>query len=115
MTTPQQALVEVYAGLKALLGNLPDRPGKLVETRYVQEFHTLLALLQSHSSFDLSRFKVPTGAIVVRAGQEGMAVDLDSGFDWYDASFVKMKLEALLGFFELQWSEPRPKIGFRPQ
>ena len=27
--------------LKALLGNLPDRPGKLVEGRYVQEFHTL--------------------------------------------------------------------------
>ena len=68
---------------------------------------SLVALLQTHSSADLSRFKVPLTAVSV-------AVDLD-GNDWYDLHFVKAKIEGLLKFFELQWSEPKPQIGFRPQ
>jgi len=103
----EQELMEVYARLKALDENLPNRPDPLLEPRYVEEFHALVALLQTHSSADLSRFKVPLTAVSV-------AVDLD-GNDWYDLHFVKAKIEGLLKFFELQWSEPKPQIGFRPQ
>jgi hypothetical protein len=109
-----QDLMEAYARLKALNENLPDRPNRLLEPRYVEEFHSLVTLLQAHSSADLSRFKVPPTAIAVKAGREGMAVELD-GHDWYDRHFVKAKIEGLLGFFELRWSEPKPRIGFQPQ
>jgi hypothetical protein len=107
-------LKEAYARLKALSDNFPDRANRLVEPRYVEEFHELLALLQKHSSIDLGRFKVPQTAVAVRAGGRGSVTDLD-GHDWYDLYFVKAKIEGLLGFFDLQWSEPKPRVGFRPQ
>ncbi len=59
---PERELKEAYARLKALHDNLPDRANRLIEPRYVEEFHAILALLQKHSSFDLSGFKVPTNA-----------------------------------------------------
>jgi hypothetical protein len=114
MNREQEELMEVYARLKALNENLPNRPNRLLEPRYIEDFHSLVRLLQSHSSADLSRFKVPLTAISVKAGSEGTAVDLE-GSDWYDLHFVKAKIEGLLKFFELQWSEPKPRIGFRPQ
>ena len=100
----ERDLMEAYARLKGLHDNLPDRANRLIEPRYIEEFHAILALLQQHSSFDLSRFKVPTSAISVRDPET-----------WYDLHFTKAKIEGLLGFFELEWSEPKPRIGFRPQ
>lgn len=113
MNQEQGELMEVYARLKALNENLPNRPNDSLEARYVEEFHSLVALLQSHSSFDLGRFKVRSTAISVNAPR-GEGVDLD-GHNWYDLHFTKAKIEALLAFFELRWSEPKPQIGFRPQ
>lgn len=100
----QDEVMEAYARLKALHGNLPDRPNRLIEPRYVEDFHDIVGLLQRHSSVALGRFKVPVTAISIS----------DPGL-WYDLHFVKSKVEALLGFFELRWSEPKPTIGFRPQ
>ncbi len=97
-------LREAYARLKALSDHFPDRAQLLVDPRYVNEFHDVLALLQKHSSIDLSRFKVAREARVEQLGE-----------DMYDLFFVKAKIDGLLGFFELQWSEPKPRIGFRPQ
>ncbi len=100
----ERDLREAYARLKALHGNLPDPASRLIKPRYVEDFHSILALLQKYSTFDLGRFRVPASAIEVSDPET-----------WYDLHFVKAKIEALLDFFELQWSEPKPRIGFRPQ
>jgi hypothetical protein len=99
----ERDMMEAYARLKALHENLPDRKARLIEPRFVEDFHAILALLQKYSSFDLSGFKVPTSAISVTNPET-----------WYDLHFVAAKIQGLLGFFEIQWSQPTPRIGFRP-
>ena len=109
----ERDLMEAYARLKALHDNIPERANRMIEKRYVDEFEAIRAFLQKHSSFDLSRFAVPASAIVdVSASVPDLTI---SAGTWYDLHFVKAKIEGLLTFFELQWSEPRPRIGFRPQ
>ena len=80
----ERDLMEAYARLKALHDNLPDRPNRLIEPRYVEEFHGILALLQQHVSFDLGRFIVTAGAITLRDPET-----------WYDLHFMKAKIEGL--------------------
>lgn len=98
----QLLLLEAYARLKGLKANLPATP-PWIKDHYVREFHEILELLQQGSGFDLTRFKVPSEAQVAVAGRIE-----------YDRAFLKAKIDALLTLFELQSSEPKPRIGFRP-
>jgi hypothetical protein len=54
----------------------------------------------------LGRFRVPSTAIVEKFPRAGA---------YYDVEFVKSKVGGLIGFFELRWADPKPRIGFRPQ
>jgi hypothetical protein len=98
------SVMEVYARLKALRDNMPAYPS--IESRYVEDFHQILGLLQKNTRFDLSRFKVSSNAV---RPNNSMKTRIH-----YDRNFLMAKIEGLLNFFELQWSDPKPRIGFRP-
>jgi len=100
----QRKLLEVYSRLKGLRANIPGRQGSL-EKRWVEEFHDLVKTMTDLSQMDLGGFRVPRGAITAEGADIGT---------YYDKEFVAAKIDALLGFFELSFSERKPSIGFHP-
>jgi hypothetical protein len=94
--------MEAYARLKALRDNIPKV--YVLEAKYVDEFHKIIGLLQKNSTHDLANFKV-TAEAMKHGDSKGR----------YDTNLVLAKIDALLNFFEIKWSDPKPFIGFRPQ
>ena len=108
----QQELIEAYARLKALKSNLPERSS--VELKYVEEFHSILRLLTHTSGLDLSNFRVPDSELKpIVTGGNYITGTVDYSEDSYcQRAFLMMKIDGVLTFFEIQSSQPKPKIGF---
>lgn len=96
-------LLEAYARLKALKAHLPDE--RFIAIRYGDEFCDILTLLQEISGHDLTNFRMPPSAMVTP----------QFGVQSYDRNFLLVKIDGLINFFEIQWSDPKPPIGFAPQ
>jgi hypothetical protein len=94
-------IVEAFARLQALGKNIPDMP--FVEIVFSDEFESLRRLLQDISRKDLSGFKLPDAAFERD----------ESGNLWLcQANLLHAKIDGLLGLFEIELADPKPKIGF---
>lgn len=108
----QAAVAQAYARLSALKTNLPERYG--ADQSYIQEFHTVLDILQKESGVDLSASRVPESEIE----RESSGSNTLSGEVYYTGrmvctrSYLMMKIDGVLGFFTLASS--RTTVGFTP-
>jgi hypothetical protein len=97
----KEQLQEAYFRLTALRKNLPDAT-VAIDRSWVTEFHTLVAMLENLSQWDLRGLRVPDDAILAGTGM-------------YDPRFIAAKMDALLRLFEIRNSPSPPEIGFRPR
>jgi hypothetical protein len=110
----QTSLAEAYARLQALKSNLPD--AHEVDEKYVQEFHLALELLEPISGYDLSRFRVPLSEVHPQVSGRNYVTGkvYYSGRKVCERSFMMMKVDSVLGFFQIQTAPRKGTIGFKP-
>jgi hypothetical protein len=115
----QDTLARAYAMLSALRKNIDqmaDYKGKVTET-YVREFHAVLDRLDG-IGIDVSDFRIPDSVVkpMITASWsdwDGKGSQHSYSDDKYvDKSFILMKLDAVLGYFEIITSEKPRRIGF---
>jgi|ERR1700739_4456063 hypothetical protein len=106
----QMALKQAYARLKSLKANLPDRFH--ADQTYVEEFHSILDILQQESGTSLSAFRVPANEMQ-RESSGGNSI---TGETYYTGrmvchrTYLMMRIDGVLGFFTI--SSPETAIGF---
>ena len=108
--------LEAFGRLKSLRQNVPNKD---VETKYVDEFHQVLDLLESVAGVDLKNFRIPASEVrpVVVGGNYVTGETYYSSRPFCDHAFFLMKLDAVLTMFELliqARSSDKPAIGFTP-
>ncbi len=110
----QEKIAEAFARLKSLKSNLPD--GISVKEKYVDEFHHILDLLEQSSGRDLGRFRVPASECKPRvtSANPWRGTVTHSKDNYCERGFLMMKIDAVLGLFELQLSGQQSTIGFHP-
>ena len=113
----QDTLARAYVTLSSLRKNIDqmaDYKGKVLET-YVREFHTVLDRLEG-IGVDVSEFRIPDSVVkpLIRASwlEDGRSHHSYSDEKYVDKSFILIKLDAILGYFEIITSEKPKRIGF---
>ena len=113
----QDVLARVLATLPALRKNIDDMKDNLVLETYVREFHTVLDRLDG-IGINVSEFRVPDSEVKPRVpafssfgGRDGSHVSYTDE-KYVDKSFILIKLDAILGYFEIITSEKPKKMGF---
>jgi len=109
----QDALVRAYTMLSSLRKNIAQI-GAVLE-KYVREFHTVLDRLEG-IGIDVSEFRIPDSEVQPRVTMTtyggGGAEHSYSKEKYVDKSFILVKLDAILGYFEIITSEKPRRIGF---
>jgi len=108
----QEKLIEAYTRLRALKANLPDSYS--IEEKYVQEFHKILSILEQESGTSLSGFRIPLEELKPRVTSSNYLTHETFYTDWpeCDRSYLMMRIDGVLGFFEIQMSAQKTAIGF---
>lgn len=93
---------EAYSRLRAMKEHLP-RYGS-IHVKYVNEYHEILALLETASSKSLSNFRIPPREVrpVVEGGNYDTGELYYSEDPYVDREFMLMKLGAVLNLFQLR-------------
>ncbi len=109
-------VLEAFSRLKSLRKNVPNQP---VETRFVNEFHQVLALLEATSDVKLDSFKIPASEVrrISTGGNYLTGETRYSSEPYCDYAFFTMKVDGVLTMFDLlinQGSGDKPGIGFKP-
>ena len=117
----QDILARAYATLSSLRKNIAETASHNVPEKYVDEFHTVLNKLEG-IGLDIAEFHIPDSGVAPIDVSGPIVVSLDSGNrltpphyseeKYVDKSFILMKLDAILGYFEIILSEKQRKIGF---
>ena len=102
----QDQLAQAYARLKSMKDNLPKYFE--VDSKYVDQYHEILSLLQTASDTDLSGFRVPESDIhnEVSGGNMMSGQVFYSGRKVLQRTDLMMKIDAVLGFFTIK------QVGF---
>jgi ABC-type lipoprotein release transport system permease subunit len=114
----QDELARAYARLSSLRKNIGDiKYG--IEEKYVFEYHGILDKFQ-YLGVDTSEFRIPDSEIapIVTSISTLTFEDRPSGVTYskekyVDRSFFLIKLDAILGYFEITTSKEPRKIGYR--
>jgi len=114
----QDALARVYATLSSLRKNIGEIKEYSVSERYVREFHAVLDRLEG-TGIDVSEFRIPDSELKhhdavasMYVGGERISPYKPSEEKYVDKSFILIKLDAILGYFEITMSEKPRQIGF---
>lgn len=112
--------------MKALRENLPDV--EALEPKYSEEYNRIVHSLEQESGTSLEEFKVLPEDITKFSlpaepsynfgnGNGNLSMSAESIHDWIDKPLLLMKLDGLLGYFEVKYvRREEPQIGFnRPQ
>jgi hypothetical protein len=108
----ETAIKQAYVRLKSLKANLPDRIH--ADQTYVEEFHSIVDILQNESGHDLSAFRVPA----TQMQRESSGGNYITGEVFYTGrlvctrSYLMMRIDGVLGFFTLVSS--KETVGFIP-
>ena len=107
-------IAEALARLKALRANLPDHDE--VEPKYARELHEIIALLEADSGSDLGSFRVPASEIrPIIVGGNAITGHVDYSEEPYvERAYLLMKIDGVIGLFEILGSQERTRIGFYP-
>ncbi|MFC1966427.1 hypothetical protein ACFLWI_05735 [Chloroflexota bacterium] len=117
----QDALLRAYATLLSLRKNIVEMRNNNIHEKYVQEYHAVLDRLKS-LAIDVAEFRISDSEVSPIDVSAPIVVSLDSGNrltpphyskeKYVDKSFILMKLDAILGYFEIVTSEKPRRIGF---
>jgi hypothetical protein len=113
-----KALFEAYARLNSLKTNVPN--GFEVHEKWVEEFHTVLDLLETSTGHYLRNFRIPSPEIkpTVIAARMGTARRPGSATyskdNYCERSFLVMKIDGVLNYFSYQSAPQERRIGFQP-
>lgn len=100
---------QAYSLLVALKNNLPNNV--TVDEKYVDQFHTILDVLEKDSGQNLDAFRVPGSELRHRAtGKNEFTGVTYTETPEVDRPFLMMKIDAILGFFTIE--SERKAIGF---
>jgi len=113
----KDTLARAYATLKSLRNNIAEM--NAVTEIYVSEFHTVLTRLQG-TGINVSEFWIPDSEIAPRVTVIRTLTFADSPKSradysrekYVDKSFILMKIDTVLGYFEIITSEKPKKMGF---
>lgn len=118
----QDELVRAYVTLSSLRKNIGEMEDHNVLETYVNAFHTVLDKVEG-IELEVSEFRIPDSEVKPRVTDVG-AVNYGGGGGgghvtyseekYVDKSFILIKLDAILGYFEIITSEKPRKIGFHP-
>ena len=113
MENNQDVIARAYAMLSALRKNV-DQIGAIPE-RYVRESHNVLDRMESSLGTDLSEFRIPSAEVVPHATSYNTSTGEThySEEKYVERAFMLMKLDAVLGYFEIITSEEPRRIGFK--
>ena len=113
MEDNQDAVVRAYVTLSALRKNV-DQIGAITE-RYVREFHNVLDRMESSIGTDLSEFRIPSAEVVPHATSYNTITGEThySEEKYVERVFMLMKLDAVLGYFEIITGEEPRRMGFK--
>lgn len=109
----QDELAQAYARLKSMKDNLPKTFE--LDEKYVVEYHQILDTLQSVSGSDLRNFRVPESEIHPEVSGGNMitgTVDY-SGRQVCETNYLRMKVDAVFGFFTIRTSSKKKEVGFK--
>jgi len=113
----QDKLARAYAMILSLRENIKGMKSANIPEIYVQEYHSVLDKLEG-LGFNLSEYRIPDSMVKPDIGVRVTSVSgedktLYSGGKCVDKSFILIKLDAILGYFEIVTSEKPREIGFR--
>ena len=110
----QDQLAQAYARLKSLKDNLPKTFE--VDQKYVAEYHQILDTLQAVSGSDLKSFRVSPNEIHPEtSGGNYITGEVHySGRQVCERNYLAMKVDGVLGFFEIKTSPKKKEFGFKP-
>ena len=108
----QDGLIRAYARLSALRSNVEKMKEYSVTETYVREFHSVLDKLEMNG-LEVSDFRIPDSLVKPRITSSGFDGRSYSEEKYADRSFLLLKLDAILGYFEIVTSEKPKTIGFR--
>jgi len=108
----QTEINQAYSRLGSLKTNLPE--GFYADQTYVEEFHSILAILQKESGHDLTPLRVPGSEIQQEvSGGNYMTGEVNyTGRMVCHRNYLMMRIDGVLGFFTL--SSSKATVGFRP-
>jgi hypothetical protein len=87
-----------------------------VDQKYVGEYHQILDQLQTASGSNLNNFRVPASEIhpEVSGGNYITGEVHHSGRQVCETNYLKMKVDAVLGFFTIKTASKKKEFGFKP-
>ena len=109
----QDVLTRAYAMLSSLRKNIAQLSG--VEEKYVNEFHIVLDKLEK-IDISVSEFRIPDSMVKPKVTMShitrGGAEHIYSDEKYVDKALILVKLDAILGYFEIITAEKPRKIGY---
>lgn len=107
----QDALLRAYATLSSLRKNIDQMTAYSVPETYVREFNTVLDKLEG-IDIDVADFRIPDSEVKPRVTSTSYRGKTYSEEKYVERSLILIKLDAILGYFEIITSEKPRKIGF---
>lgn len=110
-------VIEAFARLKGLKANIPQYSE--LDMKWVEEYHSILDLLEKETAKDFSNFKVPESETPVRK-TKGHYVTNNSPYYYVETcerAFLMMKIDSFLIFFDLYTESKKSgksPLGFNP-
>ena len=107
----QTSIKQAYSRLLALKDNLPQV--FQADGTYVDEFHSVLDILQRESEQDLSAFRVPASEMMKQSssGDDISGKVYYTGRKMCSRAFLMMRIDGVLGFFAL--SDSKTTVEFK--
>ena len=108
---------EAFARLQGLKTNIPQSLN--VDMKWVEEYHSILDVLEKETGNDFSNFKVPESETPVRQTRGNYVTENSPVYHvkTCERSFLMMKIDGFLQFFDLLTESQKtgkPPIGFNP-
>jgi len=115
----QDELIRAYETLPALRKNIDQITKNEIEETFVNEFHNALDKLASSTGKDVSDFRIPnselapiiTGPTSFILGAPGNTTTY-SKEKYVNKQYFLMKIDSVLGYFEIITSEKPKRIGY---
>lgn len=106
----QDVFTRAYATLKSLRKYINEMNYGVLET-YVHEFHNVLDKLEG-IGIDVSEFRIPTSEVKPQITSVSRAGRHYSEEKYVGKSYILIKIDTILGYFEIVTSEKPRRMGF---
>ena len=107
------SLIDAYSRLKAFRDNFPDKSSRGVSTDYINEYHSIVDIIDAETDIDLEQYRIPASAInpVVASSNYMNGQVTYSNESYCKIPFFKMKVDGLLNRFQIMLNQPEPEVA----